>query len=115
MTIFKKITCFILLATSASAALSSVPMPGYQVPSNVAVFADGKLEVSFPVAFNGGCTTGEGKRLFVEVGNSQGVTEGALNQIQSIVLAAFIAGKPIKFWYDRRDTVCEGGKVAMEP
>ena len=95
-------------------AFSSVPMSTYQIPENISVMADGTLEVIFPVAFNAGCTNGEGKRMFVKVGNSQGVTEESLKQIQSFVLAASISRTPIKFWYDRINTTCEGGKVAMD-
>lgn len=93
---------------------ASVPMGTYQVPDNISVMADGTLEIIFPKVFNAGCTNGAGKRMFVKAGNSQGVTEESLKQIQSFVLAASISRTPIMFWYDRINTMCEGGKVAMD-
>ncbi|MPY24351.1 hypothetical protein [Shewanella sp. YLB-07] len=103
------------LVYMSSSALASVGMASYQIPDSVGVFPNGTIEINFPEVFNSGCTTGEGKRMYVEVGNSQGVTTEAIMQIQSIVLAAHATRKPIKFWYDRPNngTVCEGGKVVM--
>ncbi|WNZ57261.1 hypothetical protein [Microbulbifer sp. JTAC008] len=106
----------LFLCTSFSSIVSaSVGMPSYQVSETVGVLPDGRLEINFPQAFNSACTDGDGKRIYVEVGNSQEVTEESIKLIQSIVLAAHAARKPIKFWYDRPNngSVCEGGKVVM--
>ena len=93
---------------------ASVGMNDYQVPKSVGVAADGTLEVIFPHSFNEGCTNGLGVKMFVRVGNSQGVTEQSFQMIKSIVLSAFMAQKPIKFWYDRVNATCEGGKVVVQ-
>ncbi|GAA5445566.1 hypothetical protein Misp06_03769 [Microbulbifer sp. NBRC 101763] len=99
----------------SSPSLASVAMPSYQIPETVGVLPDGRLEINFPQAFNSACTDGSGKRIYIEVGNSQGVTHESIKQIQSVVLAAHAARIPIKFWYDRPNNgaICEGGKVVM--
>jgi hypothetical protein len=71
--------------------------------------------VSFPEVFNVDCSSGGGKQMYIQANNSQGVTTESLKQIQSLVLSAFMAQKPIKFWYDRINATCEGGKVAVKP
>ena len=95
-------------------AFASVPMPSYQVPLAASIAPDGTLEVIFPEVVNSGCTSGNGIKVFVKEGNSQGVTEKTFPMIQSFVLAAVVAQKPIKFLYDRIDTVCEGGMVTIK-
>ena len=105
----------LLTLTLAGRLFGSVGMNSYQVPENVGIYPDGKLEVIFPEVFNAACTSGEGRRMFVKVGNSQGVTEESFKYIKSIVLTAITSKTPIKFWYDRQGTVCEGGKVNIRP
>ena len=105
----------IFLSVFCINATASVGMPSYQVPQNVGIYPDGTLEVIFPEVFNAGCTNGDGKRMFVKVGNSQAVNEESFKYIKSIVLTAVTAQKPIKFWYDRIGTTCEGGKVNIIP
>ena len=105
----------IILSIFCMNATASVGMPSYQVPENVGIYPDGTLEVIFPVVFNSGCTNGDGKRMFIKVGNSQAVTEESFKYIKSVVLTALTAQKRIKFWYDRIDTTCEGGKINIVP
>ena len=109
-----KVISIIVAAFFCANTSASVPMNAYQIPQNISIRADGTLEIIFPQVFNSGCTNGGGKRMFVKVGNSQGVTDQSLKQIQSFVLTAAIAKKPIKFWYDRINDTCEGGKIAMD-
>lgn len=101
------------LIAESSFAANIVGMNEYQIPDNVGVFPDGKLEINFPNVFNSGCADGGGKRIYVDIGNENGVTTDAINQIQSIVMAAQVARKPIKFWYYRDGDVCYGGKVIV--
>ncbi len=107
----RKVILAVLISIFSASGFASVGMPSYQIPENVGIYPDGKLEIIFPDVFNSGCTIGDGKRMFVQVGNSQGVTDETFKIITSIVLSAMAAQKPIKFWYDRIGTTCEGGKV----
>lgn len=109
-----KLIISVALISISQMAYSSVAMNSYQIPDNISVMADGTIEVIFPEIFNEGCTVGGGKRMFIQAGNSQGVTQDSLMQIQSLILSSAISKTPIMIWYDRIDTTCEGGKVAID-